>query len=135
MAYDGGPGAGIVSTSGGNLNVRASASLNGAIVGKLQKGTYVTLLEKTAGGWWKVEYASNRYGYVSGSYITAVAGSYRANVNVTWGNLNVRSGPGTSYPVIGSLPKGTGVTVLTSSGGCAEFCLTEQDKVMLALSI
>lgn len=116
-AYDGAPAAGIVSTSSGSLNVRGSAGLNGAVIGKLQKGTYVTLVEKEAGGWWKIEYAPGKYGYVSGSYITAVSGSYTANVNVSKGNLNVRAGAGTSYPVIGSLPGGSKAVVLSSSGG------------------
>lgn len=115
-AYEGGHAAGIVSTASGALNVRNAAGVNGAVVGKLNKGTYVTLVEKT-GSWWKIEYAAGRYGYVSGSYIKPVTGSYSANISLNWGNLNVRSGAGTGYPVIGSLPNKAGVVVLSSSAG------------------
>ena len=35
--------------------------------------------------------------------------------------LNIRSGPGTNYPILGTLPIGTLVTVLESDGGWAKF--------------
>lgn len=36
---------------------------------------------------------------------------YTAKVSTTSGNLNVRSGPGTSYSIIGSLSNGTTVNI------------------------
>ena len=40
---------------------------------------------------------------------------YQARVNTNSGSLNVRSGPGTEYPVVGKLEKGTIVKVMTHS--------------------
>lgn len=41
---------------------------------------------------------------------------YKAVVTTNSGSLNVRSGPGTEYPVIGKLEKGATVTVVTHTG-------------------
>ncbi|SHH52178.1 SH3 domain-containing protein [Sporobacter termitidis DSM 10068] len=108
--------AGLVSTSSGALNVRSSAGTSGAILTKLYAGTYVTLITKT-GSWWYVEYAPSAYGYVSADYIKYVYGTYAVQVAASSGNLNVRSGAGTSYGVIGTIPSGRTVLVLSESGG------------------
>lgn len=108
--------AGIVDVTYGSLNVRSAAGLNAAVVAKLPKGSYVTLMEKH-GSWWKVEYAAYKYGYVSASYIKTLSGTYPANVATTGSDLNVRTGAGTWYPVKNSLANGSRVIVLSSTGG------------------
>jgi len=107
--------AGIVSVSGGWLNIRSGPSSASAKVGALDKGSYITLQSKN-GSWWKVEYAKGKYGYCHADYIRTVS-SYTAKVSVSSGSLNVRSGPGTNYGKLGSLSKGEVVIVLSSSGG------------------
>ena len=104
----------IVSTSGSSLNVRSQPSANGAVLATLKKGSYVTLMGKT-GEWWKVEYAKNQYGYCHSSYLT-VASGVPATIKTQSGNLNVRSGPGTSYSKTGSLAKGETVIALSTAG-------------------
>ena len=106
--------AGVVDISGGNLNVRSSASTNGSIINKLPDGSYVTLISKS-GEWWYVEYAKNLYGWCHGTYIDTVSSSPR-RVNTSSGTLNVRSGAGTGYSKTGSLTNGETVLVLSSSG-------------------
>ena len=106
--------AGIVATQSGRLNVRSSASTSSGVVSSLNKGSYVTLIAKS-GSWWKVEYAKGQYGYCHGNYITQVAAT-AATVATESTNLNVRSGAGVAYSVIGSIPKGETVLVLESSG-------------------
>lgn len=60
---------GTVNTSSGNLNVRKSASTSSAILGKLAKGTTVTIVGKTTDGkWYKIKYNSG-YGFVSSDYV------------------------------------------------------------------
>lgn len=54
--------AGVVSTAGGRLNVRASGSTGAAVVASLSDSSYVTLRQKS-GAWWQVEYAKGQYGY------------------------------------------------------------------------
>ena len=107
--------AGIVSTSGSNLNIRATASSTGSIKSKLSNGSFITLISKS-GSWWKVEYAKGQFGYCHANYIQTAAGD-PATVATNSGNLNVRSGAGTSYTKVGSLSKGETVIVLSSSGG------------------
>lgn len=106
--------AGAVTTSGGNLNVRSSASSGSAVVATLRKGSYVTLVSKS-GSWWKVEYARGEYGYCHADYITIVEGT-PVTVQTKSGSLNVRSGPGTSYQKVASLSKGETVILLPGSG-------------------
>lgn len=107
--------AGIVATSSGRLNVRSGASSESAVVASLAKGSYVTLISKS-GSWWYVEYASGKFGYCHADYITSVSGS-PATVSTNSGNLNVRSGAGTSYARVAALPKGETVIVLSASNG------------------
>ena len=114
-AASAGSKAGIVRTSGSNLNVRSSPSTAGAAVAKLSNGTYITLISKT-GSWWKVEYTKGQYGYCHADYLSTVSGS-TATVATNSGALNVRSGAGTSHPRIGSLNKGETVIVLSTTNG------------------
>ncbi len=107
--------AGVV-TSSTNLNVRSAASLSGTIVAKLTSGSNVTLIYKS-GNWWYVEYASGQYGYVSADYIRYVYGTYALEVSNAIGGLNVRSGPSTSYGIVGTLPPDQLVLVLSESNG------------------
>lgn len=106
--------AGAVTTASGPLNVRAGASAAASVVSTLKKGSYITLLSKS-GSWWKVEYGNKQYGYCHADYITIVQGS-PAVVATQSGPLNVRSGAGTSYSRVASLPKGETVLLLTSAG-------------------
>lgn len=108
--------AGVVTTQSTPLNVRASASINGAWITTLPKGAVVTLLEKD-GNWWHVEYAKGKFGYCSADYITVIADSAAAYVNTESTNLNVRTGPGLMYNVETSLPKGTAFVILIEENG------------------
>lgn len=103
--------AGRVSISSGWLNVRSGASTANSVVASLTKGSYVTLISKS-GSWWYVEYENGKYGYCHADYIS-VENSETMTVNITSGSLNIRSGAGTTYGIIGSLYKGEKVIVLS----------------------
>lgn len=106
--------AGAVTTNHSNLNIRSSASTSSPVVGSLRKGSYITLLSKS-GSWWQVEYGKGMYGYCHGDYITIVQGT-PTRVSTQSANLNVRTGPGTSYAVQDRLPKGEIVLFLYEKG-------------------
>lgn len=106
--------AGAVTVSNGYLNVRSSASTGGSKVAALKKGSYITLISKS-GDWWRVEYAKGKFGYCHKDYITIVTGT-PVTVKTQSGNLNVRSGAGTSYPKTASLARGETVILLSQSG-------------------
>lgn len=107
--------AGAVTISGWRLNVRQQPNTGSPIVGHLYKGSYISLIARE-GSWWQVEYADGQSGWCHADYITPVQGT-PVRVNTAWGNLNVRSGPGTGYQRTDALPKGKTVLLLTSSNG------------------
>lgn len=104
--------AGIVSTESGRLNIRNSAG--GYVITSVPKGSYLSLIEKN-GDWWKVEYSEGEFGWCHSDYIE-IASDITAKVSTQSGNLNVRSGSGRNYPVIGTVSKGENVIVLSSTG-------------------
>ncbi len=106
--------AGQVSIGSGWLNVRSQPSSSSAVVTRLYKDSYVTLHSRS-GDWWHIEYASGRYGYCHADYIRTLSAT-AAQVKISSGYLNVRSGPGTSYPKTASLSKNEEVLVLSESG-------------------
>ena len=106
--------AGQVSISGGWLNVRSAPSATSSAVAKLYQGSLVTLHSRTD-DWWRVEYADGRFGYCYADYIRTLSAA-AAQVKISSGYLNVRSGPGTGYAKIAALGKNQEVLVLSRSG-------------------
>ncbi|MGL5329500.1 MAG: SH3 domain-containing protein [Peptostreptococcaceae bacterium] len=112
---------GVVNTSA--LNVRSGAGTNHSIIGKLYKGDKVDILE-SSGGWYKIKLSNGKTGWSSSQYIDKVNNSEDNNSTdnniikkgtVNTSALNVRSGAGTSYSVIGKLYKGDKVDILSYS--------------------
>mgnify|MGYP000418624368 FL=1 len=96
------------------VNFRSGPSTSYSSLGSFNKGDKVEYLG-TSGSWVKVKY-NNKTGYVYGSYV----GNYATITQyVTATTLNVRSGAGTSYSVLGSLSKGTKVEVISTKIGRA----------------
>ena len=94
------------------VNFRSGPSTSYLSLGSFNKGDKVEYLG-TSGSWVKVKY-NNKTGYVYGSYV----GNYATITQyVTATTLNVRSGAGTSYSVLGSLSKGTKVEVISTKNG------------------
>ncbi|MBZ4666337.1 SH3 domain-containing protein [Mahella sp.] len=107
------------------LNVRSGAGTQYKVVGSLKNGTKVEVLGKS-GSWYQIKYGSIT-GYVSGQYLvvsstsptpppTPSRGSTQTGTVKVSTTLNVRSGAGTQYKVVGSLKNGTKVEVLGKSG-------------------
>lgn len=119
LAADANSTAGTVRITSGSLNVRSAASTSSAVIASLYKDETVTLLQKS-GDFWKIEYADGKIGYAHSNYIAPISGSYAARVQTAGGNLNVRTGAGTSYSIRTSLPNGKHVVVLSKSGGWAK---------------
>ena len=117
----------VVNTQSGRLNVRASGSTNGAVVGSLARGDQVTVLQ--SGTWAKVQ-AGNLTGYVMSSYLIsggtnapAPSGSgTTANKSgtVTASSLAVRLSPGTSGKILTYLSRGTVIGIFGTSGSWYE---------------
>ena len=111
-------------TASDGLNVRKGPSTSYSKVGNLPKGTAVTV-HSTSNGWSKIS-ANGIEGYVSSQYLSATkpstsngtSSSTTSTMYVTASDgLNVRKGPSTSYSKVANLPKGTAVTVYSTSNG------------------
>lgn len=118
-----------VKTGNSNLNVRAGASTNFKIIGKLKNGSVVKASEKT-GGFYKINY-NGQVGYISADYATVMSnGSNGGNngggsstetpasgtMKNTASSLRIRKGAGTNTATIGYLDRNEEVTVLAKSG-------------------
>lgn len=123
-----------VKTSGGALNIRSGPSSSYSTKGSVPNGQTVTV-KGTSGSWTLIEYRGTT-GYVSSSYleyssVTATpvktttpsprptatpAPSKYATVKTGGASLTMRSGPGTGYSSVTSIPNGKTVTVLSVSG-------------------
>lgn len=101
-----------------NLNLRSGPGTGYSILAIIPKGTTVSV-ESISGGWGKLTYAG-KIGYSSMTYLTRSTVP-TSDPRITTANLNFRTGPGTSYSIIATIPKGTTVNVLSESGGWARF--------------
>lgn len=95
-----------------NLNLRSGPGLEYSIITVMPQGSQVTVTGYS-GIWAKVNYGSYS-GYASTNYLVDKGG---ATMAYTTANLNLRTGPGTSYAIILTMPKGSSVSVISTSGG------------------
>lgn len=109
-------------TSTANVNVRSGPGNSYSVLTVMKKGTRANKIAQV-GNWGKVE-VNGKTGYVYMKYLTGYSGSSSNSsttntsktVSITASSLNVRSGPGTSYGVIGGLSKGSKASVVGTSG-------------------
>ena len=111
----------LKATTTANLNVRSGPGTAYGIAGSITGGstTRYNILGKDAATatWWQIRFSSTVTGWVSASYIQTHGNL--SGVTVTWNptpqlslkatttaNLNVRSGPGTTHSIVGSITGG-----------------------------
>ncbi len=108
------PGAATI--AGKNVNVRGKASFKGEVITKLQNGDSVTVIEQVilskpkAGepsNWAKIAYPASAHVWVHSSYLNA-------DKTVKPKKLNVRSGAGENYSIVGTLEQGTAVKEIST---------------------
>ena len=126
-----------------SLKVRSTGASYGTQIGKLSRGTVVTVWESNEDDWYKVDsnrngvYDYEEDGWCSGTYLEIREGTVGGNSTVTDSNgnkyqtdgtgkgvvantytgVNVRTGPGTGYPTNGKLLTGTVVEILETANG------------------
>lgn len=104
----------------GALNVRSGPGTNYRVISVLQKGDEVTRIGQS-GKWFKVSTSNGADAWVSSKYLASVSGGIivddttTATMYATTG-VNVRSGPSTSYSIVGGLNRGDQVTRIGKSG-------------------
>ncbi|MDE6407590.1 MAG: SH3 domain-containing protein [Anaeroplasmataceae bacterium] len=119
--------AGVVETNGTNLNVRASNSTSSSIIGKVKDKSYLTILNEK-GNFYYVEYLENTYGYVHKDYVNILSSNVKRVDTGDGSNLNVRTGPSTSYEQFEKVKHKDYVIVLANSGAFSKV-LFEGNKV------
>ncbi|MGB0580711.1 MAG: SH3 domain-containing protein [Limisphaerales bacterium] len=95
---------------GKNVNVRGQAYINSEVVTQLQEGERVVIIEKVKASrpsgkftdWYKIALPSNTPVWVHGKYVV--------DGKVTASRLNIRSGPGEKFSVLGRVQQGAAVT-------------------------
>lgn len=111
------------------LNVRATANVGAAAVGRLLRGDAMKVLEFPNAGWAKVELSDGTMGYVASRYIGKItsdeklAGEKKKFANmyyVNFGFVNVRRAPSQGSEKIGEIPGQTIVKPLSIDGGWAK---------------
>ena len=105
------------------VNVRSGPGTAYTILGKLSAGDKVEKLG-VSGTWTKINY-NGKAAYVSSKYVKDVSGTTATYMQAT-ANVNVRSGPGTSYAKLGQLYKGTIVPKLGTSGSWTKIVFNSQ---------
>ncbi len=60
-----------VATDDSNLNIRQEPSTDAAIIGKVSKGSFISLVEQTSDDWWKVKTSDGQEGYAYSRYLRA----------------------------------------------------------------
>lgn len=107
------PGDGVI--KGSNVNVRGRPTLKSEVVSQLQAGDRVNVLEEITltkppvgepGKWLKIKLPKGRPVWVHSLYVDGTTRAVKAT------RLNLRSGPGENYSVLGRIPQGTVVNLL-----------------------
>jgi uncharacterized protein YgiM (DUF1202 family) len=107
-----------------NVNVRGQAAVSSEVITRLKKGEAVTVLEtvpaakKPKAGepseWLKIAMPTNTPVWVNAEFLDANADVVSAR------RLNVRSGPGENFSVVGRMLKGDPIHVIRKLNGWAE---------------
>lgn len=116
--------------AGSVVNVRSGPGSSYQVAGNLYQNTEVEVLESSS-GWYKISKGS-LVGWVSESLLKV---SQQDKVKVLGNPVNLRSGPGTSYTVVGQAAKGDILTVLGTSGDWYQVNSPEGNACYIAASL
>ena len=98
-----------------SINVRSGAGASYKLLGKLTRNTKINVSSETK-GWSKFTY-NGKTAYVCSKYLINATTTKFVNAD----SLNVRSGAGTKYKVLGKLKRNTEVSVISTSNGWSKF--------------
>ena len=135
-------GAATVKYAKTEVNVRSGPGTNYTVLGYLEKGDAVTATGTVVGNWTQIQFSKYELGYVSSAYLTSSNSSSSSQACPPSGakfkvcsdcgdiyyattDLNVRSGPGTKYSIVGALAKNQQVTRVGKSGNWYKLLTTD----------
>lgn len=117
-------GAETVTVTGSRVNVRAVPDANAEIVGQVAQGDVLSATGTRQDDWVEILPPAAVSVWVYGELV-------RENV-IAASSVRVRSGPGIGYRPVGSLSKGTSVTVLASKGDWLQISPPESCRVWIS---
>ncbi len=100
---------GIINTD--NVNIRSGPATTYDAIGRLNQGNQVEILG-SKNDWYQIK-TSQLNGWVRNDLINL---QKEYSLKVTGSGVNLRSGPGTTYDVVGSADKGDTLTLLDTKG-------------------
>ena len=98
-----------------SINVRSGAGASYKLLGKLTRNTKINVTSETK-GWSKFTY-NGKTAYVCSKYLINATTTKYVNAD----SLNVRSGAGTKYKVLGKLKRNAEISVISTSNGWSKF--------------
>lgn len=111
---------GVGTVTGDTLRLRESASTDSAVLSTAVKDAEVVVLENQTDGWYKVD-MSGTVGYMSAEYLSVAVQAEvnlgTAALNTDGSSLNLRSGPGTDYDALVSIPADAALTITGIDNG------------------
>lgn len=110
------------------VNVRAKASMDAEVVGKLYSKNVATVLT-SEDGWYKIE-SGNVRGYVKAEYLLVGNPNVLKAASITYATVNaealrIRKEPTTESKVVGRVPKGEDIVVLDEKDGFVKVSIEE----------
>lgn len=112
----GAAGLGTGTVTADALRLRSQANTTSSILTMVSAGEQADVLSREENGWYRVSYKGTE-GYMSAQYVTVEwTVPAQGRVNTQGSTLNVRSGPGTDHPRIGTLSDGSAVDILDLAG-------------------
>lgn len=129
---------GIANVTSGNLNVRAVASTEGKLVGKMPKDSACEVLEVTQDGWAHIQ-SGEVDGYVSMEYLLTgpdavlKAEELVKTVAISQGDgLNVRDGASLDSAVLTQIPKGEELEYVATDGEWVKVLIDDEEAYISA---
>ncbi|MCR4962646.1 MAG: N-acetylmuramoyl-L-alanine amidase [Firmicutes bacterium] len=104
---------GVVTGSG--VNIRQGPGTDHPVIGVAAKNTAYPVLNKKD-GWYQIRYAGGDPAWISATYLSTSQNSDLPQQIQTNGKVNVRSGPGTNYDVLGTAAANTAYQVVGEDG-------------------
>ncbi|PGS48451.1 C40 family peptidase [Bacillus sp. AFS041924] len=113
-------------STGNGVRIRSGAGTSYQILGSVNKNQKLNVIS-SANGWYKIKF-NGVTGYISATYVgkgTESNSNSSNNTNqevtsgnyITTGNVNLRSGAGTSYHILGVINKNQKLNVISSTNG------------------
>ncbi|WP_099159227.1 N-acetylmuramoyl-L-alanine amidase [Virgibacillus ndiopensis] len=120
-----------------SLNVRSAPSHSAKIIGNLDEGDHVVVFQESFG--WVQTYYDGQEAWVASQYLFPASKRTQVNtasnqkeITITENEVQIRTGPGTSYKVIGSTSKGDTFNLLETKNDWHKVTLNDDSTGWIA---